>query len=93
MSFVLQCPNCGPREVTDFAFGGELTARPRSRPSERELHTYVYMRRNAAGAQLEWWHHRSGCRAWFIAQRDTTSNLVSWTALPEDVADRGEGAA
>lgn len=82
MSFVLHCPNCGPREVTDFSFGGELVARPRSRPAERDLNAYTYMRRNVAGVQLEWWYHRSGCRSWFVAERDTTSHVVSWTALP-----------
>ena len=29
MSYVLTCPNCGPREVTDFSFGGEVNPRPR----------------------------------------------------------------
>jgi heterotetrameric sarcosine oxidase delta subunit len=82
MSFVLSCPHCGPREVTDFDFGGELTARPISRPSLRELNRYVYFRRNVAGLQREWWFHRSGCRAWFIAERDTRTNVVEWTALP-----------
>ena len=33
VSFVLRCPHCGPREVTDFGFGGELTVRPAERPS------------------------------------------------------------
>ena len=37
MSYLLTCPNCGVREVTDFAFGGEVTARPRERPTLREL--------------------------------------------------------
>ena len=37
VSYVLTCPNCGPREVTDFGFGGELNPRPRSGPSAREL--------------------------------------------------------
>ena len=32
MSFVLTCPHCGVREVADFAFGGEVTARPRQHP-------------------------------------------------------------
>lgn len=93
MSFVLHCPNCGAREVTDFAYGGECNVRPRSRPSERELNAYIHMRRNVAGAQLEWWYHRSGCRAWFIAQRDTVANAVGWTALPEDVTDREPAGA
>ena len=37
MSFVLSCPNCGPREVTDFGFGGEVSPRPATRPPDREL--------------------------------------------------------
>ena len=83
MSFQLSCPNCGPREVTDFAFGGEYNPRPSARPSLRDLNTYIYFRRNVAGTQREWWHHRSGCRAWFLAERDTRTNAVAWTALPE----------
>jgi len=82
MSFLLRCPNCGIREVTDFGYGGELSRRPTSRPSFRELNEYVYLRRNVAGVQREWWFHRSGCRAWFIAERDTVTNEVHFTALP-----------
>jgi heterotetrameric sarcosine oxidase delta subunit len=82
MSFVLTCPNCGPREVTDFAFGGEVTTRPTERPSERELAAYNYFRRNAAGPQREWWYHRSGCRAWFIAERDTATGEVGSVSAP-----------
>ena len=82
MSFVLQCPNCGVREVTDFGFGGEVSTRPDGHPSPRELNDYVYFRRNVAGVQREWWYHRSGCRAWFIAERDTRTNEVLSVALP-----------
>jgi heterotetrameric sarcosine oxidase delta subunit len=90
MSFQLSCPNCGVREVTDFAFGGEYHPRPAGRPTARDLNAYVYFRRNVAGWQREWWHHRSGCRAWFLAQRDTRTNAVAWTALPGDApADDG----
>jgi heterotetrameric sarcosine oxidase delta subunit len=81
----MTCPNCGTREVTDYAFGGELTRRPRERPTLRELGSYNYFRRNVAGVQREWWYHRSGCRAWFIAERDTRTNDVHWTALPDEV--------
>lgn len=92
MSFLLTCPNCGPREVTDFSFGGEVSARPLSRPSTRELNAYVYLRRNVAGLQREWWQHRSGCRAWFLAERDTRSDAVLWTALAADAPDAEAGA-
>ena len=86
MSYVLTCPNCGPREVTDFSFGGEVNPRPTARPGKRELGAYNYFRRNVAGVQREWWFHRSGCGAWFLAERDTRTNEVLFTALPSDVA-------
>jgi sarcosine oxidase subunit delta len=84
MSFVLQCPNCGAREVTDFGFGGEVTTRPTARPSFDDLNHYVYFRDNRAGLQREWWVHRSGCGEWFLAERDTRTNEVIWTARPAD---------
>jgi sarcosine oxidase subunit delta len=87
VSFLLTCPYCGIREVTDFAFGGEAGRRPRERPTHRELNTYNYFRRNVAGVQREWWYHRSGCRAWFVADRDTRTNEVLMTALPADVGE------
>ena len=90
VSFLLTCPNCGVREVTDFGFGGEVSARPASRPSFRELNTYNYFRSNVAGLQREWWFHRSGCRAWFIAERDTRTNEVRFTALPGEAGDAGD---
>lgn len=90
VSFLLTCPNCGIREVTDFGYGGEISPRPTARPTLRELGEYNYFRRNRAGVQREWWFHRSGCRAWFIAERDTTTNEVLLTELP---ADSGEGGA
>jgi sarcosine oxidase subunit delta len=83
MSFLLACPNCGAREVTDFGYGGEVSRRPSGVATPRELNAYNYFRRNVAGVQREWWVHSSGCRAWFLAERDTRTNKVLWTALPE----------
>jgi sarcosine oxidase subunit delta len=85
MSYVLICPNCGPREVTDFGYGGELNPRPKETPSLRELGEYNYFRRNVAGVQREWWVHRSGCGEWFIAERDTRTNDVHWTKPVNEV--------
>jgi sarcosine oxidase delta subunit len=42
--------------------------------------------------QREWWFHRSGCRAWFIAERDTTTNEVFFTARPAEVEETQEGS-
>ncbi len=83
MSFVLTCPYCGPREVTDFAYGGEVRDPPPAGGGRREVFAYAYLRRNVAGPQREWWFHRSGCRAWFVAERDTRDNAVHWSAAAE----------
>jgi sarcosine oxidase subunit delta len=76
VSFVLTCPNCGPREVADFGFGGEVRTSPGPGASLRDLGGYNYFRRNVAGVQREWWFHRSGCREWFLAERDTRTDTV-----------------
>jgi len=89
MSYLLTCPNCGVREVTDFGYGGEISPRPKQKPSVRELNAYNYFKVNKAGVQREWWFHRSGCRAWFVAERDTTTNEVFWTALPGEAPSAG----
>jgi len=82
MSFLLPCPNCGPRDVNEFAYQGEVTVRPRETPSLHELTSYLYFRRNVAGVQREWWYHRLGCQVWFQAERDTRTNEIERVELP-----------
>lgn len=82
MSFILHCPYCGPRPVDEFGYHGEVTKRPAGSPTLRELTDYVYFRDNAAGVQREWWHHRTGCGEWFLAERDTRTNEVLKIDLP-----------
>jgi len=90
VSFLLPCPNCGPRDVNEFAYQGEITTRPAGSPTFRELTSYLYFRRNVAGVQREWWCHRLGCQAWFQAERDTRTNEVLLTEIPPPM--RHEGA-
>lgn len=82
MSFLVPCPNCGPRDVNEFACAGEVTSRPKQPPTLAELMAYVHFRRNVAGVQREWWYHRFGCQAWFLAERDTRTNEVLKVELP-----------
>ncbi len=89
MSFLLPCPNCGPRDVSEFAYQGEVTVRPQASPSFRELASYLYFRRNVAGVQREWWYHRLGCELWFQAERDTRTNEVLLTELVEPAPTEG----
>jgi len=88
ISFLLSCPNCGPRDVNEFAYAGEVSVRPRPEeqsgiPPLEDLAAYVYLRRNVAGIQREWWFHRLGCESWFQAERDTRTNEVLTTAFVE----------
>ena len=77
MSFLMRCPNCGARSVYEFRFGGEYRIRPQASAPDNEWLNYVYNRTNINGLQKEWWYHRDGCGEWFVAERDTTSNLVT----------------
>ena len=80
MGFLLECPNCGKRDVYEFRFGGEVRKRPSPTATTEEWTRYIYMKENAAGVQKEWWFHRLGCRKWFVATRDTVTNSVLRTS-------------
>jgi heterotetrameric sarcosine oxidase delta subunit len=90
--FLLHCPHCGPREATEFVYGGELIERPVERPEHRELTVYLYVRENPAGVQREWWFHAAGCGRWLVATRDTATNVIHETA-PAEKGMRGETGA
>jgi sarcosine oxidase, subunit delta len=82
MSFLLPCPNCGNRSVYEFRFGGEVRPTPASDATATEWQHFRFYRVNAAGVQTEWWFHRSGCRQWLQAVRNTISNEVLESFLP-----------
>lgn len=82
MSFLLPCPTCGPRDVCEFRFGGVHLRRPPPEAAPEAWLEYLYLRDNAAGPQTEWWYHRLGCRTWFLAVRDTRTNIVLEAFLP-----------
>jgi len=66
MSFLLRCPNCGPRDATEFRFGGEILSGQTGS--------------NLPRVQRERWFHRFGCRRWLTAERDVRTNAVLGTA-------------
>jgi len=75
----IPCPWCGPRDETEFHYGGEAhIARP-ERPdtlTDAEWADYLFMRRNPKGAHRERWMHAHGCRRWFNVARDTATNEI-----------------
>jgi sarcosine oxidase subunit delta len=84
VSFLVHCPNCGNRSVYEFRFGGEVKQRPAPGAPEADWVDYTYTKTNEAGVQQEWWYHRSGCREWFQARRNTLTNEVHESFFPEE---------
>lgn len=94
MSFLIGCPLCGPREVTEFRYGGEIQARPGPGSAVAVWSAYLYDRANVAGVERAWWFHRSGCRRWFQAERDTRTNeviRVVWALTPPTTGPGADG--
>ena len=73
---LINCPWCGPREETEFSYGGEANIiRPRdpSKLSDDQWSDYLFKRKNTSGRHLEQWAHSVGCRRWFNVNRDTST--------------------
>lgn len=81
----LACPHCGPRDVTEFTYGGDATLRRPREPdalSDEQWAQYVYLRDNPRGAHDELWQHTAGCRRWIALRRDTLTHEVMAAASP-----------
>lgn len=80
---LLPCPHCGPRNVSEFRYAGEASARPDpNATTPEEWRAYLYMKRNPAGWTTEKWFHGTGCRRYFTVERHTVTNEVRETRLP-----------
>lgn len=72
----ITCPWCGPRAEREFRCGGEAHILRPSDPaavSDDDWAAYLFMRDNPKGVIFERWYHAHGCRRWFNAARDTTT--------------------
>jgi heterotetrameric sarcosine oxidase delta subunit len=76
---LLECPNCGPRNISEFRYGGEARPRPAPDADKDRWTDYVYLRNNPQDDLKEWWYHRSGCRRWFLAVRHTKTQKIHTT--------------
>ena len=76
---LIPCPWCGPRDETEFEYGGEAhIARPTKSESmsDAEWADYLFLRTNPKGVHRERWFHVHGCRRWFNVARDTVSHDI-----------------
>lgn len=73
---LINCPHCGPRNETEFHYGGQAHVAYPADPyalTDQEWARYLFYRKNPKGAFAERWVHSLGCRKWFNAVRDTTT--------------------
>jgi sarcosine oxidase subunit delta len=77
---LITCPWCGPRDETEFHYGGEANLAYPTDPyalSDAEWADYVFTRANPRGRFTERWSHSAGCRRWFNVVRDTVTHEIS----------------
>ena len=84
----IPCPWCGPRDQTEFSYGGDASAkRPDTasgQVSDEDWHDYVYLRDNRRGFHDEFWQHTAGCRRWIKVRRHTLTNEIAASSDPRD---------
>ena len=78
---LLPCPYCGPRNVSEFRYVGEVSERPDEAGIE-EWRAFLYTRNNPAGWTTETWYHSAGCTRHFVVERHTITNEVRASRLP-----------
>jgi heterotetrameric sarcosine oxidase delta subunit len=82
---IIHCPHCGPRDHTEFSYGGDATVKqPADDASVEAWSEYVYLRDNPRGPHRELWHHAQGCRAWLVVTRDTLTHAIDAVRLPSE---------
>ncbi|MER6416539.1 sarcosine oxidase subunit delta family protein [Streptomyces humidus] len=76
---LIPCPWCGPRDEAEFHYGGQAHVAYPETPSaltDEEWARYLFFRENTKGPFAERWSHAAGCRRWFNAVRDTSTNEI-----------------
>jgi heterotetrameric sarcosine oxidase delta subunit len=74
---LIRCPWCGPRNETEFHYGGQAGVPYPADPAaltDEEWGRYLFVRANPKGVFDERWVHTAGCRRWFDLRRDTITH-------------------
>ena len=73
---IMTCPVNGPRNISEFAWAGEVTRSPDpAQCSDREWTDFLFIENNTAGEITEWWVH-APTNTWFIARRNTITDEI-----------------
>lgn len=77
----IPCPYCGERDLSEFVYQGDATARNGS----GDFYQAVYLRDNPSGPHSELWYHAGGCRSWLRVRRNTRTHEILAAELAQQV--------
>ena len=72
---ILHCPLNGPRNISEFAYLGEVKSPPAHDTDIAAWAEYVFVERNPAGPVREWWIH-TATNYVFVVDRDTRTDEI-----------------
>ena len=80
------CPHCGPRDESEFAYGGDAQLRRSAEgASDQAWIDYLFLRDNPRGRHRELWYHQLGCRRWIEVERDTLTHEIFGAGPPGEI--------
>jgi sarcosine oxidase subunit delta len=85
---IMHCPLNGPRNISEFAYGGEVREVPGPQAGADAWADYLYLKDNQPGLTREWWYHVP-TSYWFIAERDVRTDEILRTYAPDAVVTGG----
>lgn len=73
---IMICPLNGPRNISEFSYGGEVREMPdQNTCTDEQWADYVFNKDNQIAIVKEWWIHTPSSY-WFIAERHTASDEI-----------------
>lgn len=73
---IMTCPLNGPRNISEFSYGGEVRDMPdQNSCSNEEWADYVFNKDNQIAIVREWWIHTPSSY-WFIVERHTATDEI-----------------
>lgn len=87
---IMICPLNGPRNISEFSYGGEVRERPAPGADAATWANYLFLKDNQPTVTREWWCHMPTTN-WFIAERDVATDEILRT-YPASAASEEGGA-
>ena len=90
---ILNCPLNGPRNISEFVWGGEMKAMPDpATATDAQWTEFLFLGDNTAGEITEWWLH-APTNYWFIARRNTLTDEIIETMTYDAYLARQKASA